>query len=159
MTTLQNKKRLIEVNQNKNPNIKLVRIYCTVNKFFLTYSFLLNFFLPFPLSSCLKVLIKDVRYFPKGLFPSGNFPRVFSQMATSQICNFQSGNFPNVHFPKLQFPKWQLPHEGKAATSQMYIFPSNNFSSGNFPMQEKRQIPKCTFSQVTISLNNLLYFL
>ena len=44
---------------------------------------------------------RDVRYFPKGLFPSGNFQRVFF--------------------------KWQLSHEGKAAISQMYIFPSNNF--------------------------------
>ena len=101
----------------------------------------------------------DVRYFPKGLFPSGNFPRVISQVATFKMCNFPSGNFPNIHFPNWQFPKLQLPHKEKAATSQMYIFPNDNFSSGNFPMKEKRQLPKCTSSQLTISLNNLLYLL
>jgi len=41
-------------------------------------------------------IVKDVRYFPKGIFPSGNFPRVFSQVATSQMCNFSSGNFPSL---------------------------------------------------------------
>ena len=75
----------------------------------------------------------------------GTFPKAFSQAAT-----FQG-----------YFPKWQLSKcaNSQAATSQMYIYPNDAFPSGNFPMKEKRQIPKCTFSQVTISLNNLQYFL
>ena len=75
----------------------------------------------------------------------GTFPKAFSQAATSQG----------------YFPKWQL-HEcviSQAVTSQMYIFPNDNFQRANSPAHEgNRQLPKCT-SQVTISLNNLLYFL
>ena len=36
------------------------------------------------------------------------------------------------------------------------IFPNDNFPSGNFPMKKKWPLPKCTFSQVKISLNDLL---
>ena len=36
----------------------------------------------------------------------------------------------------------------KAATSQMYIFPSGSFLNAHFP---RRQLPKCTFAQATTS--------
>ena len=42
------------------------------------------------------------------------------------------------------------------ARRNVWYFLKGLFPSGNFPMKEQRQLPKCTFSQVTISLNNLL---
>ena len=62
------------------------------------------------------------------------------------------GTFPQA-FSLGYFPKWQLPKctISQAATSQMYIFPNDNFPNGNFPMKENRQLPKCIFSQETIS--------
>ena len=75
----------------------------------------------------------------------GTFPKAFSQTATSQ-----------GYFLKWQLPKYAI---SQAATSQMYIFPNENFPSDNFPIKKKRQLPTCTFTQVTISLNNLLFFL
>ena len=55
-----------------------------------------------------------------------------------------------------KFPKGLFP---SVATSQMCNFPNENFPSGTFPMKEKRQLPKCIFFQVTMSLTNVLYFL
>ena len=121
------------------------------------YSYCKRFWIFIPAVTNLKLSKpwnSELRYFTKG-----NFPRVFFQVATSQMYVFQSGNFSNVHFPEWQLPKWQLPHEEKVATSQMYVYPSNNFPSVNFPMKEKRQLPTCTFFQVSISINNSLYFL
>ena len=57
----------------------------------------------------------------------------------------------------------QISKKRRCKRQIVYIYekkqgPKNNLQSGNFPMKEKRKLPKCTFSQVTISLNNLLHF-